>query len=826
MLQDLRYAIRGLAKTPGFTTTAVLTFAVGIGANTAVFSVVNGVLLKPLPYPKAEELVAVAHTAPGFDGLSSLSGGLMGLSPSMFVTYSEHNQTFQALGVWTTRTVSVTGLAEPEQVRAALVSDGMLRALNVPPILGRALASRDHVSENPATVVLSYGYWQRRFGGDPSVIGRSITVDSRPREIVAVMPQTFRVVDADSDLIVPLAFERGRLILPGFGYQAVARLKPGVTIGQAEADIARLLPVWMHSWPAAPGIDPRIYERARIAPALRPLKKEVIGNVADVLWVLMATIGIVMVIASANVANLILVRAEARQQEIAVRAALGAGRSRLVLPRLLESMTLAVIGGALGVWLAHAGLRFLVAAAPGRLPRLNEISLDVWALGFTVGVSLIAGLLCGVIPALRFSGRSIALRSGGRATEGRERHRARNILVTAQVALASVLLVSAGLMLRTFEALGKVEPGFTSAEELQVFRISIPGSLVAEAERVIRIQNGILDNLSAISGVRSVAFISAMPMEGLAPDWDAIAVEGKRCTADSEIPPMRVFKSISPGLLQTAGTRLIAGRDYAWTDLYDRRSVVMVSDNLARELWGSPLAALGKRIHTCLPSAPLREVIGVVENVHENGVHEPAPTIVYWPAFGEDPYFAGQVEPTRSVTFVIRTPRAGSQGLVAELNRAIWAVNGSLPLASVRTMQEVSDRSLARTSFALVMLGIAGLMALLLGTIGIYGAISYAVAQRTREIGIRSALGAQRGEVSRMFVQSGLGLAALGVAIGLVIAVGLTRFMKSLLFGITPLDPVTFMAAPLLLAVAAVLASYLPARRAARVDPLTALRYE
>jgi predicted permease len=369
---DIRHGLRLLRRSPTFTGVALLTLAIGIGANTAVFSVVNSVLLKPLPYPKAEELVGLAHTAPGFGGLSSISGDLLHLSASMFVTYSEQNRTFQALGVWMTGNMSVTGLAEPEQVRGVFVSDGVLRALGVPPVLGRWFSSRDHAPGSPATIMLSYGYWQRRFGGDRSVIGRSIRVDSQPREIAGVMPRGFRVVNAQADLFVPLAFERSKLILPGFGYQSVGRLKPGVTIAQAEADIARLVPVWMDSWPAAPGINPRVYEGARIAPAFRPLKKEVAGNAGDVLWVLMATIGIVMLIASANVANLMLVRAEARQQELAVRAALGAGRSRLVRGLMLESVSLALIGGALGLGLAHAGLRFLVAvgsgqtAAPGR----------------------------------------------------------------------------------------------------------------------------------------------------------------------------------------------------------------------------------------------------------------------------------------------------------------------------------------------------------------------------------------------------------------------------------------------------------------------------
>ena len=452
---DVRYAFRGLRRSPAFTVVALLTLAIGIGANTAVFSVVNSVLLKPLPYPKADELVAVWQTAPGAAGLANFSSGLR-LSPSMYVTYSEQSRTFQALGVWASSSVSVTGLAEPEEVRAIVVSDGVLQSLNVPPALGRWLGPADQVPGGPETVLLSHGYWQRRFGGDRSVVGRSIRVQSRPMEIIGVMPRGFRVLDADAELIFPARFDRSKLILAGFGFQGIARLKPGVTIAEGDADVARMIPIWMNSWSNGPGTNPRAYESWRITPALHPLKQEVVGNIGSVLWVVMGTIGVVMLIACANVANLLLVRAEARQQELAIRAALGAGWRRIVRELLLESALLGLIGGALGVALAFEGLRFLVAMGPANLPRLSEISLDAWALAFTVALSLLSGLLFGLIPALRYAGaRSLAaLRSAGRtASATRERHRARIILVVAQVAMALVLLVCAGLMIRSFQAL-------------------------------------------------------------------------------------------------------------------------------------------------------------------------------------------------------------------------------------------------------------------------------------------------------------------------------------------------------------------------------------
>jgi len=826
LARDVRYGLRTLRHNPVFTAVALLTIAIGIGANTAVFSVVNSVLLKPLPYPKSEELVALRQVAPGAAGLASFSDGLL-LSPSMYFTYSDHNRTFQSLGVWTNGTANVTGLAEPEQVRTVAVSDGVLQALNVPPVAGRWLSAVDQIPRGRETVMLSYGYWQRRFGGDSSAIGRNIIVDSRPRQIVGVMPRGFKLVNQEFDLIGPLAFDRGRQILAGFGFQGIGRLKPGVAISQANADIARLLPVWMDSWSNGPGTNPRIYETWRITPAFRPLKQEVVGSVSDVLWVVMGTIGLVMLIACANVTNLLLVKAEARQQELAVRAALGAGRGRIVRELLIESTLIGLLGGVVGVGLAREGLRLLVAIGPANLPRLSEISIDTRTLGFTLALSLLSGLLFGLIPALKYAGPrfAIALRSAGRTSSaGRERHRTRNLLVVAQVALALVLMVSAGLMIRTFQALRTVEPGFTQPDHLQTMRISIPESLIANPEQVIRTQNNIVDKVAAIPAVSSVGFANSMPMEGYGSMWDSIFAEGKTYPA-SEIPPLRFYKYPSPEFFHTAGTRIIAGREMTWNEIYGQRPVVLLSDNLARELWGAPSAAVGKRIRE-FPGTPWYEVIGVVQDVRENGVQERVPEIVYWPPIGANVFGPSKLNAIRTVTFVIRSDRAGTESFVNQIQQAVWSVNSNLPVASVRTMQEVYGKSLAHTSFTLVMLAIAGAMALVLGVIGIYGVISYAVSQRRREIGIRLALGSQQGEVKRMFVRSALALSGIGVAIGLAGAVALTRLMKSLLFGISPLDPLTYAAVPVVLVAAAMLASYLPARRASAVDPAEALRAE
>lgn len=825
--RDVRYGLRFLRQNPLYTIVALLTLAIGIGANTAVFAVLNSVLLKPLAYPNPEQLVAVWHKAPGAEGLASASGDLR-LSASMYFTYAEQNRSFQALGVWTTGSASITGLAQPEEVRAVYVSDGTFETLAIPPLLGRRLAHEDQIPGAAQTVVLSHGYWQRRFGGDRSVVGRTLQVDSRPRQIVGIMPAGFQVVNADADLILPLAFNRAEVRLPGFGFQGIARLRPGVNLQQANADIARLVPVWMDSWPTIPGVNPHVYEGWRIAPSIRALKQDVVGNVGDVLWVLMGTIGVVMLIAAANVANLLLVRVEARQQELAIRTALGAGWTRIVRELLLESTLLGLLGGALGLALAYAGIRYLVAIGPGTLPRLHEISIDLPALGFALLFSLLAGLLVGLIPAFKYAGPrlSLALRSAGRtASQSRERHRARNLLVVAQVAMALMLLVSAGLMIRTFQALRHVDPGFAQPERLATVRISIPSSLVREPEKVIRVQNDMLDKLAAIPGVQSVAFTSELPMETDSHDWDVVCAEG-RALGTGEIPPLRVFKGISPGVFATMGTRMIAGRDLTWNEIYGRRNGVLISENLAREFWTTPQAAIGKRISSCLPKAAFREVIGVVADVHDNGVQEKAPATVYWPAYGDHKYQPGKTEVARRVTFVMRTTNSGGVGFWKQVGESIWSVNANTPLAAVRTMRDIFDESLARTSFALVMLALASAMALLLGVIGIYGVIAYTVSQRRREIGIRLALGAEPRVLKQMFVRQGLQLSGIGVAIGLAASAVAMRLMSSLLFGISPMDPLTYAAVALVLVTAAVLASYLPARRAATVDPVEALKSE
>jgi putative ABC transport system permease protein len=827
LLADVRYGLRGLRKNLGFTVVALLTIAIGIGANAAVFSVVDAVMLRPLRYPDSQQLVALRQAAPGAAGLASFADGLR-LSPSMYFTYSEQNRSFRAMGVWTPGSANVTGIGEPEQVKTIAVTDGVLEALNVAPAAGRWLSHEDQTANGPERVMLNYGYWERKFGGDRTVVGRNILVDSRPKEIVGVMPRGFRILDADFDVLEPLQFDRGKVTLAGFGYQGIARLKPGVTIAQANADMTRMLPIWMDTFTNGPGSNPHIYESWKITPGIRPLKEEVLGNVSDVLWVVMGTIALVLLIACANVTNLFLVRGESRQQEMAVRAALGAGSVRIVRALLVESVMLGLMGGVIGMGIAFWGVKLLMAVGPANLPRLNEIAVDWRTLSFGLALSVLSGLFFGLIPALKYTssrGAALSRAVAGRTTSAsRERHRARNFLVVGQVAMALVLLVCAGLMIRTFNAMRNVQPGFADARTLQVMRITVPDSLVSEPERVTRLQSAVADKLATIQGVKSVAFGSDMPLEGYEAGWDELMAEGQNYP-ENEIPPMRLYKYVAPGFFSTAGTRLIAGRDVSWSELYQLRPVILVSDGLAREMWGSAQAALGKRARE-FGSSPWAEVIGVVEDVRENGVQAPAPETVYWPTFLPAQYGGTGFDVTRNTTFVVRSDRAGNQGFVEEIRQAVWSVNPNLPVAAVQTMQDVYGKSVARTSFTLVMLGIAGAMSIALGVVGIYGVISYTVSQRRREIGIRLALGAQRENVLGMVLGSGARMALIGVAIGVVVALALTRWMSSLLFGVSAHDPLTFALVALLLFAVALIACWIPARRATRVDPMVALRYE
>jgi predicted permease len=819
-LGHLKQVFRRLAHAPLFTVITLITLAAGVGGNTVVFSVLEGVLLKPLPYPNPNELIGVWHSAPGIN-ITDLN-----MAPSNYFIYREQNQTFVDIGIYNRDAVSITGVAEPERLTALDVTDGTLPLLGIAPMLGRSFTRQDDSPGAPDTAVITYGFWKKKFGGSSSVIGQSITLDGKPREIIGVLPQRFHFLDWDDPaVILPFKWDRNKTNLGNFSFEGIARLKPGVNMEQASADIARMLPIVSRTFPAPPGFSAKIFDDARIGPNLRPLKTDVIGDIGSTLWVLMGSIGLVLLIACANVANLLLVRVEGRRQELAVRSALGASPYRIAGELLLESVTLGFLGSALGLGLAYAALRVLVLVAPDGLPRINEIGIDGPVLLFTFAISVLASVLFGCIPIIKYAGvrLSTGIRQGGRANSGsREQHRARSVLVVVQVALALVLLICSGLMIRTFRALTHVNPGFSQPAQLQTFRIGIPDNQVKDNESVVRAYEAMRSKIAAIPGVSVVTVSTAFPMDGNGSNDLVFAQD--RAYSEGQIPPIRRFVFVIPGFFSTQGTPLVAGRDFTWTDIYKTLPVAIISENFAREYWDSPANAIGKRIRVATTD-DWREIVGVAANVYQDGVAKDPPSMVYWPIMRVR--FEGQAQDVASYTaFGIRSPRAGSESFLKEVREAVWSVNPNLPLSNVHTLGAFYTRSMARTSFTLIMLAVAGGMALLLGVVGIYGVIACSVSQRVREIGIRMALGAQHQSVTSMFIRHGLILTGIGAAFGLVTAAIVMRLMSSLLFHVKPVDPITYAAVTLGLIFTAFIASYLPSRRAATVDPVEALRAE
>ena len=829
LMADLKLVARRLSRFPGFAITVLLTLAIGIGANTAVFSVVDSVLLKPLPYPQPDRLVTLSLQAPGAAGLKSFRDGLL-LSPSLYLTFAEHNRLFKSLGVWHAGTANLTGIGQPEEVHVITVSNGLLETLAVPPLVGRWLNADDQKPNASQSVMIGYGFWQRQFGGQRSVIGQTIRLDTQSMQIVGIMPRGFKVVDSDFDIVrpAPAAFDPRHQIMEGFAWNGVGRLKNGVSIAQADADISSLIPVWMDSWSDGPGSNSHFFEVWRITAALEPLKEQVIGGIGSVLWLVMGTIGVVMLIVCTNVANLLLVRADSRQQELATRAALGAARSRIARELIFESLVLGAAGGTAAIAVAYAALRLLAAIGPSHLPRLSEISLSPLSLCFTAGLAIFSGLFFGSIVSLKYSGvgPAAALRGSSRtASAGRDRHRSQNVLVVAQIAMALVLLVCNGLMMRSFAVLLNTPPGFSDPEHIQTMQVGILRSIAADPVAVTRMQNEITDKLARLPGVSSAGYAADVPMDGLEPNWNSIFVQGRDGWGAKSTLPMRVFNYSSPNYFHTMGSRMIAGREFTWDDVYNQRPVVVLSENLARELFGSAQAAIGKQV-TYFEIVPWHQVIGVVEDARHNGVDAPAPAIVYWPTMSVNLYGPEPLDAVRGVTFVVRSRRAGSESLTQEMQQEVWRINGELPISDIRTMQEIDSKSLARTSFTLTMLGIAAAMALALGVIGIYGVISYSVSRRTREMGIRIALGAQKRELRWLFLRSALALTGSGLIIGFSAAAVVAQFMRALLVGVRPLDPLSFAGVGLVLIAAATLASYLPASRISAINPADVLKAE
>ena len=809
LARDIRYTFRRLGRTPGFTAATLLTLALGIGANPAIFSVVNGVLLKPLPFPEADRLIGVWQSAPGVN-IPDLNA-----SVADYITYREDSRTFADVALWQGRAFTVTEFQDPERVEGFVLSSRLLPMLGVNPILGRHFTEKDCQTGSPDVLMISYGYWQRRFGGDRNAIGRRILADGAKREIIGVLPQDFWFMDQPHDVLLPLRYERSTIRLAGYNFQAVARLRPGVTLSQANSDVARMIDLELIKFPPPQGMSIDMMRDAKLGPNVRPLIDDLLGDIGRSLWVIMATIGIVLLIACANVANLLLVRTEGRNHELAIRAALGAGRGRLAREMLIESILLAVIGGILAVGFAIGVLRLVLKLSPVRLPRFETIGVDGTTLLFTLAITLLAGLACGAFPVLKYAGQRLAqtMRAGGRSVSaGKDRNLVRNGLTAIQVALALVLLIGSGLMIRTSQSLRDVQPGFRDPETLQTLRVSVPRAAYNTDAELLRLHEAVAARVATVNGVSEVSLVGALPMTSNR-SQDPIAARDRTYRSD-QIPPLRRFITAAPGTFHTLGTPLMAGREYTWADIHGTRRVVIISENFAKEYWGSAQGAIGKQIRSN-PNDEWSEIIGVVRDIRHDGVDRPAPTTVYWPVRGNN-----------SMAYLVRSSRTGTEALSNELRQAVWAVNGGMPVTEARTMKEVYDKSMARTGFTLTLLAISGGMALVLAAVGIYAVISYNVAQKTREIGIRMALGGQQGSLKMLFVGRGLFWASIGTMAGLGVSAALSRLMKSLLFGIEPVDPLTYAAVALGLLIAVAIASYLPARRITLIDPSEALRAE
>jgi len=812
LLQDLHYAGRLLLRSPGFTLLAAITLALGIGANAAIFSVANAVLLKPLPYPDSGRLAIVYSQFP------TMKFDHFWVDPVEFTEYHERNQSFSDLGAYRSTFANVAGRDEPVRVQAAVASAGLLSALNVRPELGHFYTPAEDLPNVEKVVVLSDALWRRAFGADRGILGRRIQVDSLDRTVIGVMPPGFTVGDKRVDAWVPLALDPLKPGNRGNHYLwLVGRLKPGVTLAQARGEMHGLLSRWrqegqkMHT----PSLDNHPF-------VIQPLQDDLVGSVRPKISMLMGAVGLVLLISCVNVANLLLARAEARQKEIAIRTALGADRSRLVRQFLTESVLLSLIGGALGLALAYGGVKAIVAANAESLPRVDEIGLDGRTLLFTLGISVVTGLLFGLAPALhsRASTFFATLKEGGqRTTAGAGRQRLRRGLVVIEVALAAMLVIGGGLMIRSFWKLLQVNPGFDPKNVLSC-EIALPRATYPEAHNVRDFYQSLLTQLGALPGVESVAAMDGMPpvRDLNANDTD---FEGLPKTPDA--PPQNVdfWQIVAGDYFKTMRIPLLEGRTFGPQDGHGTPGVVIVNKTLAN-LFYPGRSPVGRRLRAGGDKAPWLTIVGVVADVKQQGLDRKTGTELYLPHGQVEEAFGGR---EGDLYLVIRT--AGDpMRLANDVRRQVRQLDVSLPVASLQPLSDVVYGSMAQPRFITFMVLVFALVALALAAIGIYGVLAYMVEQRTQEIGVRMALGAQVREVLAMVLAQGAWLVGIGLALGVVGALALRKVLASVLFGVTATDPAIFALVLAVLSLVGFLACYLPARRATLVDPLVALRQE
>jgi predicted permease len=811
--KDLRYGLRMLAKKPGFTIVAVVTLALGIGANTAIFSVVNGLLLRPLPYQDSERLAIIWTHSPGENVEQDWP------SPGQYSAVKSETNCFEDLAIAQGGNGIIIGQTTPQRVGVIWTQSALFRLLGTKPLLGRVFTPDDDTPAGGKVAILSYGLWQRRYGGDPNIVGQSVTLDET-YSIVGVMASDFSLGQEvmptvggvpEAELLLSLPMGEKEMASQGDeNYNVLARLKRSVTIAQAQSELDAAVASLQRQFPN------RYTDARRFSMSVKPLLEQVVGDIRPALLVLLGAVGCVLLIACANVANLLLARAATREKEIAIRTALGAGKWRIVRQLLTESTMLALVGGGLGLFIAVWGLEGLRWLNPGNIPRMRNVSIDPRVLLFTFLVSLITGVLFGLAPSLRSSRVNLSetLKEGGRGLVGTGNPRLRNLLVVAEIALSLVLLIGAGLLIRSFILVQRVNPGFDTTNVISM-RISLLGTTYEKEPRRSSFYQQFWDRIRALPGVEAAGGVSAAPLSGEI-GWGSITIEGYD-VASGQSSIQADIRTAGVGYFETLRVPLISGRFFTEDDGPDSMKVAVIDEHMARSYWPDS-DPVGKRFKMGGPnsSSPWRTVVGVVGNVKHYALDSDSRVVFYMP----------QKQSQSPYSFVTARTTGDPMKLASTITQEARALDPNVTVYDIKSMDQRLSQSLARRRFAMFALGLFAVVAMTLAAVGIYGVMSYMVAQRTREIGIRVALGANTRNVLALVVGQGMKLAAIGLLVGLTTAIAVTRVMGSLLFGVTATDPVTFVAIALILGGVALLACYIPARRAINVDPMTALRYE
>jgi predicted permease len=819
----LRPAWRSLRRSPAFTITASLTLVIGIGASVAIFAVINGVLLRPLPYGDSARLVGAWHALPGV----SIEKGNQ--TSGTYFTYKRFARSIENMGLSQEGAVNLAapgGDGEPERVASAFITATLIPTLQVTPLKGRNFSDAEDIPNGPRVVIISEQLWRGRFGSDANIIGRLIEVNGLSREVVGVMPASFRYPASETRLWFPMQLDPNASFSGGFNYDGVARLADGVSIEGARRDFATALPRMVEVFPQmAPGVSTQlVLDQAKPRPLLIPLREDQTSSISKTLWMVAAAAGLVLLVACANVANLILVRADSRHRELAVREALGAGRRRVLSHFLSESMLLAVASGIIGIGVAWLAIRALVISGPADIPRLAELSIDGTTVLFAVAVTALVAFITSVIPALRVGRTPLAsaLREGGRSgTVGKAQHRLRGAMVSVQIALALVVLAGSGLLLRTFQRLTAVKPGFDS-QNVATFWVSLPRARYAGDSAIVQFWSNVIQRTAAVPGVRSVSVASRLPLLPNGMNQNPFYAEGDAESA-TKIPPLQLYSNADGRYFETMGIPLLAGRTFDRIGVQQPGEAI-ISQRTAEQFWNDPTgqAAIGKRFRP-LPGGPFHTIIGVVGTLRDTALAGEPTAAVYFPltAIRDSLYLQSQ----RTMALVVKTTVDPSV-VRTPVQSVLRDIDPTLPTFDVRTMPLAVRESMAQLSFMIVMLGAAALMTLLLGAIGLYGVMAYVISLRTRELGVRVALGASPRSVAAMMTGQGLTLTLAGVIGGLALFAVVARFLRTFLYGVAPGDPVTLVIASALLIAIATLASWIPARRASRVDPSEVLKAE